>query len=98
MRKLRRGDLTDGDGFAVEIFAVAGNGFEAVADGVAEIQDGAQAALGFVLADDVRLDFTAARDDFAERLGFAPEQFRQVALQPGEQVSVVDDAVFDYLS
>jgi hypothetical protein len=52
---------------------------------VAKIQDGAQAALGFVLADDVRLDLTAARDDFTKRLGFAAEEFWQVTLQPGEK-------------
>ena len=49
--ELRRGDLADGNGFAVQILAVVRNGFERMADGVAEIQNGAQAALGFVLAE-----------------------------------------------
>ena len=47
-RNFRRRYLPDGDGFAVEIFPVARNGFESVADGVAEVQNGAQAGFGLV--------------------------------------------------
>ena len=82
-----RRDLADGNRLAVQKFSVAGTVFNRVADGVAEIQNGAQAAFGFVLADDFRLDFAAARDDGGERLRFAPEQFRQVAFELREQIS-----------
>ena len=50
-----------------------GNRFEAVANGVTEIQDGAQTAFRFVLPDNLRLDLTATRHDCGEEFGFAPE-------------------------
>ena len=56
-------DLADGDRFPVEVFAVMGNGFEGMADGVAEIQDGPQAALGLVLPNHLRFDLAAAGHD-----------------------------------
>src|SRR4051812_16472275 len=56
-------DLADGDGFAVEIFTVAGDVFDGVADGVAKIQNGAQASFGFILPHDVSFDFAAAGDN-----------------------------------
>ena len=62
-------NLADGNRLAVQKFSVAGNVFNGVADGVAEIQNRAQSALGFVLADDFRLDFATARDDRGERFG-----------------------------
>ena len=55
--------LADGDGFAVQKFAVAADRFQRVAEGVAEVEDGAQPALGFVLAHDAGLDLAAARHD-----------------------------------
>ena len=47
------GNLADGDGLAVQVFSVAGNVFDGVADGVAKIEDGAKAGFGFILADDL---------------------------------------------
>ena len=96
-RELRRGDLADGDGFPVQVFAVVGDGFERVADGVAEIQDGPQAALGLVLPHDLRLDLAATGHDSRQGARVAPQQLGQVALQPSEEPGVVDDAVFDHL-
>ena len=90
------GDLADGDRFAMQILAVVRNGFERVADGVAEIQDGPQAALGLVLPNHLRLDLAAAGHDRRQRARVAAQQLRQVALQPLEQPGVVDDAVFDH--
>ena len=44
--KARGSDLADGDGFAVQVFAIAGDGFDRVGDGVAEVEDGAQTGFG----------------------------------------------------
>ena len=83
-RHFCRRDLADGNRLAVQKFAVAGNVFNGVADGVAEIQDRAQSAFGFILADDFRLDFAAARNDRGERFWFAFEQLRQVAFKSAQ--------------
>lgn len=55
------GDVEGGEGapaygFAVEELLVVGGGFDGVADGVAEVEDHAEAVLFFVLADDVGFD------------------------------------------
>ena len=42
--------------FAVEELLVVGGGFDGVADGVAEVEDHAQAGFFFVFADDVGFD------------------------------------------
>jgi len=81
----------------VQIFSVTGNVLDGVTDGMAEIQDGAQPALGFVLADHFGFDGAAARHDVRERLGFAAEQAGQGAFEAREQFRIVDDAVFDDL-
>ena len=72
------------------------DGFERVADGVAEIQDGPQAAFGFVLLDHLRLDLAATGDDRCQGTRVAAEQFGQITLQLLEQAGIVDDAVFDH--
>ena len=87
--------LADGDGFPVQEFAVAGNRFERVADGVAEIQDRAQTALGLVLAHHAGFDLAAAGHDRGERVRIALEQFGHDLFEPLEQFAVVNDAVFD---
>ncbi len=48
-----------------------------VADGVAEIQNGAQAGLMFILSDNLRLDFATAGDDLRKQRRVATQQFRQ---------------------
>ena len=78
------GDLADGDGLAVQIFAVVRNRLEPVADGVAEVQDGAQPPFRFVLSDHLGLDFTAAGYHRREDCRVAPQQCGQVALQTPE--------------
>ena len=50
------GDAAPGYGFAVEELFVVGGGFDGVADGVAEVEDHAQAGFFFVFADDVGFD------------------------------------------
>ena len=75
------GDLPDGNRFAMQIFAVVRDGFEGVADGVAEVQDGPQAALRLVLPDHFRLDLAAAGDNRCQDARVAAEQFGQITLQ-----------------
>jgi hypothetical protein len=95
-RELRRHHLADGDGFPVQILAVVRNGFEGMADGVAEIQDGPQAALGLVLPNHLGFDLTATGHDGGQRARVAVQQLGQLALQPRKQPGVVNDAVFDH--
>jgi hypothetical protein len=94
-RELSGEDLADGDGFAVEVVAVAGGGFEGVAYGVAEVEDGAEAGFGFVLADDGGFDGAAAGDDTGEFAGLELEEAGQGAFELREECGVVDNAVFD---
>lgn len=89
------GDLADGDGFSVEVVAVRGDGFDGVAEGVAEVQNRAQAGFRFVLGDDLGLDFATAGDDRSEDFRVPGEQSIQVAFEAAEERFVVDDAIFD---
>ena len=50
------GDAAPGYGFAVEKLLVVGGGFDGMADGVAEVEDHAEAGLFFVLCHDVGFD------------------------------------------
>ena len=70
--QFRRRHLPDGYGLAVQKLAVAGNRFEGMADGVAEIQNRPQAALPFVLRNDLRFDFAAARTVRPAQRGSVP--------------------------
>ena len=92
-----RGHLADGDGFAMQVAAVTRNSFQAMADGVAKIQNGAQAGLGFVLAHHVGFDLAAAGNDFRQGGGMTAEDFGHFPLQPFKQGCIVDDAVLDDL-
>ena len=65
---VERGDHAPADGFAVQELLVVGGGFDGVADGVAEVQDHAQAGLFFVVADDVGFDADAGGDDVGRGL------------------------------
>ena len=94
-REKRGGDHAPADGFAVQEAAVAGGGFERVAERVAEIQYLAQAAFAFVGADDPRLDGGRARNDVGERGGIAAEHGVHAALQEFEELCISDDAVLD---
>src|SRR5690606_1619559 len=55
-REQRLRDHADGDRFTVGIAAVPRGGFDGVAYGMAEVEDGPLALLFFVPQDDVRLD------------------------------------------
>ncbi len=65
-RDVEGGDGAPGDGFAVEELAVVGGGLDGVADGVAEVEDHAQAGFFFVLGDDFGFDADAGGDDVLE--------------------------------
>ena len=81
----------------MQVFAVARDGFDRVADGVAEIQDRPQAALGFVLAHHFGLDLAATRDDRGQHSWVAAQEAGQFALETPEELGVVNDAVLDDL-
>ena len=62
-------DHADGDGFAMTIGAVAGDGLDGVGDGVAVVEDGADAAVLGILVDDLGLPADAAFDEFGKKVG-----------------------------
>ena len=68
-----------------------------MADGVAVVQDGAQATFALVLPDDLGLDLATVGDDVRQSLGIEPQQPRQRALEPAKQRRVSDDPLLDHL-
>ena len=90
-------DGAPGYGFAVEELLVAGGGFDGVADGVAEVEDHAEAVLFFVLTDDIGFDADGGGYDFGEGGGVAGEDEAGILLHVGEEAWVVDDAGLDGL-
>ena len=89
------GHHAPGDGFAVLVDAIVGDGFEGVGEGVAEVEDFAEAGFALVAADDASFDFERARNDVGERGGIAAEDGVAIFLEIGEKFGVGDDAVFD---
>ena len=91
LRQEDGGAEAEGDGLAVEDLAIGEGGFDAVADGVAEIEQGAEAE-GFVFVgfDDAGLDGDVAGDE-------AGGDFAAVGVEVGEFVEVQgsgEEAVF----
>nr|GEU28520.1 hypothetical protein [Tanacetum cinerariifolium] len=86
------------DGFAVQPCAVAEAGLDGVAERVAEIEDGAQAAFALVLAHDLGLDFARAGDGIREGALVARHQQADIGFDPVEERGVDDGAVLDHLS
>ncbi len=70
--------------------------FDGVAEGVAEIEQLAQAALALVLADDFGLDRDRAHHRVAERIGVAREQGVEIRFEPAEERRIADQAILDY--
>ena len=96
------GDASPGDGFAVEELLVVGGGLDGVAEGVAEVEDHAEAEFFFVLVDDVGFDADGGGDDVGEsfyllRAGPFGEDGGGVFFEVGEEFGVEDDACFDGL-
>jgi len=79
----------------MEELLVVGGGFDGVADGVAEVEDHAEAGFFFVFADDIGFDADAGGDDAGESGGFACEDGFGVLLHVAEELCIVDDAGFD---
>ncbi len=73
-----------------------GEALERVAEGVAEIEQRALAALFLVGGDDARLGGAARRDRLQPRRP-AGEHRAPVAFEPSEEVAVADQAVFGHL-
>src|SRR3546814_3920543 len=77
---------------------IAGLRLERVAEGMAEVEQGAAPArLVLVLADDARFRGYRMRDRVHPRLGIAREQRGAVRLAPREEFGIVDQPVFDDL-
>ena len=86
-------DHADGDGLAVPISAVAGGGLDGVGDGVAVVEDGADAAVLGILVHDAGLPAHAALDEFGEERGIVQPVGRR--LDQVEQAGVEDDGGLD---
>src|SRR6266850_521253 len=95
MAEERRGDHAPGDGFPMLVAAVARDAFESVREGMAEIQDFAEAGLAFIAADDTRFDLDIARDELAERRAIATQDTFQVFLERREHRGIGNDGVLD---
>src|SRR6266446_798644 len=95
MAEERRGDHAPGHGFAVLVAAVARDAFESVREGMAEIQNFAEARFAFIAADDPRLDLDVAGDKLAERRAIATQDMFQVFLEHREHRGIGNDGVLD---
>ena len=98
--ELAGGHHADAHGFAMEIGAVAAEGFHHVAEGVAVIEDRPQAPFPFIRRDDLRLGGGGAlQDALQERCGQGRHRTQTACcgFQFGEELRVSDDPVLDYL-
>jgi hypothetical protein len=84
-----------GNGFAMLEFLVAGDGFKGVGEGVAVVENFAEAGFAFVLADDTGFNFDGAADDVFEAAVIAGENARKIYFQEGKELGISDDAVLD---
>ena len=92
----RRGQHSPSHGFTVKKAAIIGGGFEAVADGMAEIQGFTRAGVALVLGNDFRFLAHAARDHPFQRGGILAQQAFQPPFDKTENAGIADDAVFDH--
>ena len=90
-------DHAAADRLAVQPFAVAQARLDRVAEGVAEVQNSAQAALALVAADHLRLDLAGALHRLRQRRLVARAQPLDAGLDPGEELGIGDRAVLDDL-
>lgn len=84
-----------GDGFAVQPVAVAHLGFDGVAEGVAEVEVGADAVLFFVLFDDMGFHLAAVLDGVGQGALLLLHDGGHVLLEAGEEMDVAEQGVFD---
>ena len=86
LRKTKGLDHADGNTFAVqEAVAVASGGFKGVAEGVAEIEKGADALLGFILGNNGGFGAAAFVDGVGAGLGVTTHQETGAGFQPLEE-------------
>ena len=71
--------------------------FDGVAEGVAEIENGANATFAFILTNHPGFDFATAFDRISQRLRVACQQFVQMLFDPIEKRHVGDRPVLDDL-
>ena len=90
-REVQRGDRTPRNRLAMQQLAVVRGRLDGVADGVAEVQDHAQAGLLLVLADDLGLDADAGGDDLLQGGGVSRQDGVAVLLHEAEEGWVADD-------
>ncbi len=96
-RELERQHHADGDCLAVDqAVRVAGGGLQRVAEGVAEVEQGALALVALVGATTCGLGAAGDRDGLIA-LRPAGGDRAPVRLQPGEELRVADEAVFRHL-
>src|SRR5438874_3576375 len=81
----------------MQILAIAGHSFEGMADRMTEVEDCAQTCFGFVLAHDLRLNFTTMRNDFSQDFGIPLQESIEVAFKPPEKRSIIDDSILNHL-
>jgi hypothetical protein len=94
----RRGDHhAAAHGFAVQPLAVTEAGLDGVAEGVAEVQDGAAAAFALVTAHHLGLDLARALHGPCQGLGLTGQQGVEMGLEPVQQRRVGDGRVLDDL-
>ncbi len=77
--------------------AIAKARLNGMPEGMAEIKDGAQALLPFILTDDPGLDFTTAPDGMRQRHGVARKQGIHIGFNPVKEIKVGDGPVLDNL-
>ena len=79
-------DHADGNTFAMqEAVAVAGGGFKGVAEGVAEVEEGANALFRLIFGNDGGLGAAALVNGVSARLGIAAQQDVRIGFQPFEK-------------
>lgn len=89
------GEHAVGDGFAVEEEGVVRFRFEGVAEGVAVVENAAEAAFLFVSGDDGSFDADAFVNNFFENFRVLGEDVGGAVGEDGEEFGAGDDAVFD---
>src|SRR5207245_10598087 len=82
---------------AMQPFAMAEARLDRMAEGMAEVEDGAQPAFALVLADDGGLDLARALDRVRQRGLVARHQRTNVLFDPVEEGRVGDRPILDHL-
>src|SRR5882762_2071327 len=95
MAEERRGDHAPSHCFPMRVVAVVRDAFKGVGEGMAEIQNFAEAGFAFIAADDTRLDLDVLRDEPAECCAITTQDTFQVLLKHREHGCVRNNGVLD---